>query len=42
MDIYVQSSKFKSQNTEVTIFEHRTQNICLHFPAENKIAVVIS
>ena len=29
MDIYVQSSKHKSQNTEVTSFEHRTQNICI-------------
>ena len=29
MDIYVQNSKCKSQNTEVTRFEHRTQNICI-------------
>ena len=29
MDIYVQDSKHKRQNTEVTIFEHRTQNICI-------------
>ena len=29
MDIYVQNSKHKSQNTEVTSFEHRTQNICI-------------
>ena len=27
MDIYVQNSKHKSRNTEVTSFEHRTQNI---------------
>ena len=27
MDIYVQNSKRKSQNKEVTNFEHRTQNI---------------
>ena len=26
VDIYVQNSKHKSQNTEVTSFEHRTQN----------------
>ena len=30
MDIYVQNSKHKSQNAEVTSFEHRTQNICIH------------
>ena len=30
MDIYVQNSKHKSQNTEVTSFEHRTQNISIH------------
>ena len=29
MDIYVQNPKHKSQNTEVTSFEHRTQNICI-------------
>ena len=29
MDIYVQNSKHKSQNTEVTTFEKRTQNICI-------------
>ena len=30
MDINVQNSKqHKSQNTEVTSFEHRTQNICI-------------
>ena len=29
MDTYVQNSKHKSQNTEVTSFEHRTQNICV-------------
>ena len=29
LDIYVQNSKHKSQNTEVTSFEHRTQNICI-------------
>ena len=29
MDIYVQNSKHKSQNTEVTSFEHRTHNICI-------------
>ena len=29
IDIYVQNSKHKSQNTEVTSFEHRTQNICI-------------
>ena len=28
MDINIQNSKSKSQNTEVTSFEHRTQNIC--------------
>ena len=28
MDINIQNSKNKSQNTEVTSFEHRTQNIC--------------
>ena len=28
MDIYVQNSKDKSQNT-VTSFEHRTQNVCI-------------
>ena len=26
--MYLLNSKHKSQNTEVTIFEHRTQNIC--------------
>ena len=29
MDIYVQNSKHKSQNTEVTSFEQITQNICI-------------
>ena len=29
LDIYVQNSKHKSQNTGVTSFEHRTQNICI-------------
>ena len=29
MDIHVQNLKHKSHNTEVTIFEHRTQNICI-------------
>ena len=29
IDIYVQNSKHKSQNTESTSFEHRTQNICI-------------
>ena len=28
MDINIQNSKNKSQNTIVTSFEHRTQNIC--------------
>ena len=28
MDNYVQYSKHKSRTTEVTSFEHRTQNIC--------------
>ena len=30
MDINIQNSKHKGQNTEVTSFEHRTQNICIH------------
>ena len=29
MDINIQNSKHKGQNTEVTSFEHRTQNICI-------------
>ena len=29
MDIYVPNSKHKSQTTDVTSFEHRTQNICI-------------
>ena len=29
IDIYVQNSKHKSQNTELTSFEHRSQNICI-------------
>ena len=29
MDINIQNSKHKGQNTEVNSFEHRTQNICI-------------
>ena len=29
MDINIQNSKHKGENTEVTSFEHRTQNICI-------------
>ena len=29
MDINIQNSKHKGQNTEVTSFEHRSQNICI-------------
>ena len=36
MDINIQNSKHKGQNTEVTSFEHRTQNNCL----QNTVAYI--
>ena len=36
MDIYDQNSKHKSQNTEVTSFEHRTQNTMSHIGFRNQ------